>query len=232
MKNNYFKNLQTLREKIKKYESTSSKDISSLLRIRKKFQKNYEKMQSELCKIDDLKDWKYKNGEILHKSGQFFRVKGVKVKNSLREVKDWEQIIFTQPHGGILALLARETKTAGIEFLLCLRSEPGDQNVKFCPSFSATKSNMNRAHGGKRTELYNLIIKKQGSRIIAKSAHNEEGARFWRKRNENWIVFLKDNKNKSLNKKHFVWANIWQIKKLCLEDCVINPFVKCILFMI
>ena len=58
---------------------------------------------------------------------------------------------------------------------------------------------MNRAHGGKRTELYNLVIKQQGSRIIAKSAHNEEGARFWRK--EMRIdSFLKDNKNKSLNK--------------------------------
>ena len=83
MKDNYFKNLQILREKIKKYESTSSKDISGLLKIRKKFQKDYEKMQSKLCKIDDLKDWKYKNGEILHKSGQFFIVIGVKVKNSL-----------------------------------------------------------------------------------------------------------------------------------------------------
>ena len=37
---------------------------------------------------------------------------------------------------------------------------------------------MNRAHGGKRTELYELVIKKKGSKLIAISAHNEEGARF------------------------------------------------------
>ena len=52
----------------------------------------------------------------------------------------------------------------------------------------------------KRTELYDLVIKQKGSRIIAKSAHNEEGARFWGKRNENWLVFLKDIKKKSLKK--------------------------------
>ena len=64
-------------------------------------------MQSKLCKIDDLKDWKYKNGEILHKSGQFFRVKGVKVKNSFKRSKklgtnnfystSWRYFSFTCP---------------------------------------------------------------------------------------------------------------------------------------
>ena len=91
---------------------------------------------------------------------------------------------------------------------------------------------MNRAHGGKRTELYNVVIKNRGSKLIAKSAHNEEGARFWQKRNENWLVMLNDPQNKLTKKENFVWANIWQIKKLCLEECLINPYVKTILFMI
>ena len=69
--------------------------------------------------------------------------------------------------------------------MLCLRSEPGDANIKFCPSFSATKSNMNQAHGGKRTELYDEINKK-GSEIIAISAHNEEMLGFGQ--NENLLL--------------------------------------------
>ena len=44
--------------------------------------------------------------------------------------------------------------------------------------FSATKSNMNKAHGGKRTELYDQVIKRKGSEIIAISAHNEEALDF------------------------------------------------------
>ena len=46
------------------------------------------------------------------------------------------------------------------------------------------------------------------------------------KRNENWIVKLKKPNNKATKKDHFVWANIWQIKKLCLEECVINHTLK------
>ena len=230
MKKKYFNNLENLRRRIDLYKDISSDNISDLLKKRKIMQKK-ETMISKLVPIEKLKDWKFKK-KLFHKSKQFFSVEGVNVKKAQREVKQWDQLIFNQPHGGVLAFLVRETKKYGVEFLLCLRSEPGDANIKFCPSFSATKSNMNRAHGGKRTELYDIIIKRKGSKLIAISAHNEEGARFWRKRNENWLVELQNPENKSTKKQHFVWANIWQIKKLCLEDCVINPYVKTILFMI
>ncbi len=231
MKNEYFKNLEILRKKINNYKNISNDSIKHLIIKRKKMQKK-ETMISKIIPIKSLKDWETKNGKIFHKSNQFFSVEGVQVKNAKREVDKWDQLIFNQPHGGVLAFVVRETKKYGIEFLLCLRSEPGDKNIKFCPSFSATKSNMNRAHGGKRTELYNVVIKNRGSKLIAKSAHNEEGARFWQKRNENWLVMLNDPQNKLTKKENFVWANIWQIKKLCLEECLINPYVKTILFMI
>ena len=231
MKKTYYKNLEILRKKIEKYKNFSSDNISKLIKKRKSLQKK-ETMISKRCSIQSLKDWRMDKGKIYHKSNQFFSVEGVKVKNARREVKKWDQLIFNQPHGGLLAFVVRETKKYGIEFLLCLRSEPGDKNIKFCPSFSATKSNMNRAHGGKRTDLYEIIIKKKGAKIIAKSAQNEEGARFWRKRNENWLVQLKDPHNKLTKKENFVWANIGQIKRLCLEECMINPYVKTILFMI
>ena len=231
MKIKYQNNLELLRQKIEIYKYSSNTSISKLIRKRKILQKK-ETMRSRLCSISELKDWKLEKGRIYHKSNQFFSVVGVKTKNAKREVSNWDQLIFNQPHGGVLAFLVRETKKYGIEFLLNLRSEPGDKNIKFCPTFSATKSNMNRAHGGKITELYEIIIKNKGGKIIAKSAHNEEGARFWRKRNENWLVYLKNPNNKLTKKENFVWANIWQIKKLCLEECLINPYVKTILFMI
>jgi hypothetical protein len=199
MKKKYLKNLEVLRKKIYSYKHISSDNIDELLKVRKKLQKK-ETMSSKLCSIEKLKKWKYINGKIRHSSNQFFSVEGVKIKNAKREVANWEQIILNQPHGGILALLVRETKKAGIEFLLHLRSEPGDKNIKFCPTFSATQSNMNRAHGGKKTDLYDEVIKQKGAEIIAKSIHNEEGARFWQKKNENWLVFLKNPNNKKPSK--------------------------------
>ena len=230
-KKKYKKNLEILREKINFYEKISKKSIQQLLRKRSILNKQ-QSVKSKLCKINELNDWKINNGKIVHKSGQFFSVEGVKIKNAKREVSSWDQVILNQKHGGILAIIMRETKSRGIEFLLNLRSEPGDKDLKFCPSFSATQSNINLAHGGKKTDLSEIILKLKGAEIIAKSTHNEEGARFWRKKNENWIVKIKDPFNKEISKENFVWVNYWQIKKLTMEDCVINPFVKTILFMI
>ena len=231
MNSAYYRNLENLRRKIDVYKNSSNSSIIKLLAKRKIFKKK-ETMKTILSPVASLKGWKSNKGNIYHKSNQFFSIEGVKIKDAKREVSEWDQPILNQPHGGILAFLVRETKEYGIEFLLCLRSEPGDENIKFCPSFSATQSNINRAHGGKRTELYEAIIKKKGTRLIAKTTHNEEGARFWRKKNQNLLVFLKNPDDKITKSENFVWANIWQIKKLCLEDCVINPFVKTILFMI
>ena len=54
---------------------------------------------------------------------------------------------------------------------------------------------MNRAHGGKKTDLSELIL--NSSNIIGKTLHFEEGARFWRKPNKNLIIFEKHSRRKS-----------------------------------
>mgnify|MGYP005660176151 CR=1 FL=1 len=117
MKKKYTKNLELLRKKIDLYKDSSSDNIKELLLMRKKLQKN-ETMKSKLCSIEKLKQWKFIDGKIKHSSNQFFTVQGVKVRNAKREVSSWEQVILNQPHGGVLALLVRETKKNGIEFLL------------------------------------------------------------------------------------------------------------------
>ena len=231
MKKKYSKNLIVLRKKIEKYKSISSGNISKLLAKRKKMQKK-ETIKSKISPISKLKDWKYKGGKIYHKSNQFFSVEGVTVKNAQREVSKWDQLIFNQPHGGVLAFLVRETKKNGIEFLLHLRSEPGDANIKFCPTFSATKSNMNQAHGGNKPKFYDIVIKLKKAKLVYYTIHNEEGARFWKKSNWNVIVKLDNPYDKRIKGKNYKWVSLSQIKKLSLKSRLVNPFVKTILFMV
>ena len=118
MKRKYHKNLEVLRNKINKYKKISSDDIKKLLEKRNKLQTK-ETMKSKLVPINQLKDW-FIEKKIFHKSHQFFSVEGVKVDKAKREVRKWDQLIFNQPHGGVLAFLTRETSKYGVEFLLCL----------------------------------------------------------------------------------------------------------------
>lgn len=232
-KKNNLKKLNDLKSKIfynRKYDT----DIKKILNWRKKLKKKYQ-IKSKLINISDCKDWFYDSKKNLtHKSGQFFKVKGVKILNaSNREVNQWTQPILTQLHGGFLGFICRETKENGIEFLLEAKTEPGDNgDLKICPSFQATQSNLNRAHGGKTPTFKEIVMDLKKADLIYKCNHCEEGARFWEKSNMNIIVKLKNPYDKRINGENYIWANFFQIKKLALKNNIVNPFVKTILFMI
>ena len=147
-------------------------------------------------------------------------------------MNSWTQPILTQKHGGVLAFISRIVKNK-VEFLIDAKTEPGDDsNIKLCPSFQATQSNMNRAHGGKLPNFYEIVIKLNKAKLIYSTSHNEEGARFWKKSNLNVIVKLNDPYDKRIKGENYKWVNYSQIKKLSLKNNIINPFVKTILFMI
>lgn len=225
--------LEKFRQKIIFSSLKEEKKISHILTwLKKRNLKN--KMKVKKIPINQLKDWSVKkNGNIFHKSTQFFSVEGVKIYSAIeREVKNWDQPILNQKHGGILAILSRERSDGIIQFLLFARREPGDKDLKLCPSFSATQSNINRAHGGKKTPLSEYILNKSKNDIIGSTIHYEEGARFWQKPNKNLLIKIDYEKSKRIKNKNFIWLNLTQIKKLNQKKGLINPFVKTILFMI
>ena len=84
-------NLEKFRQKIKNSSLIEDQKISQALKWLKK--KNLEnKMIVQKISITNLKDWSVKkNGNISHKSSQFFTIEGVKIKNAFkREVKTWD----------------------------------------------------------------------------------------------------------------------------------------------
>ena len=232
--NRNIKELNKFRNLVFENTDKESKSIVSILQWRKKLLKKI-KIKTKLININQCKDWSIDiNKNIYHKSGQFFKVQAVRIVGAeKREVKSWSQPILTQKHGGVLAFIARYTAEKGVEFLLEAKTEPGDgPDIKIASSFQATQSNMDRAHGGKLPNYYDIVIKQKGAKLIYCAAHNEEGARFWKKSNLNVIVQLKDPYDKRIKGENFKWASLTQIKKISLKKNVVNPFVKTILFML
>lgn len=226
--------LLNLKKIIEISKNKEKREIQSIIKWRKNLQKKV-KTKSKLIDVRNLKYWFLdKNKNLFHQSGQFFKIRGVLTKGAKgREVVSWTQPILTQKHGGVLAFICRETKKFGVEFLVEAKIEPGDDSIlKISPSFQATQSNMNRAHGGKRPNFYDIVIQNKGSELIYYTIHNEEGARFWKKSNWNVIVKLKNPYDKRIKGKNYKWLSLTQIKKIALKDRIVNPFVKTILFML
>tara|TARA_B100001057_G_C22826366_1_gene941589 strand:- start:1367 stop:2077 length:711 start_codon:yes stop_codon:yes gene_type:complete len=226
--------LEKFRENLKKSLKTEDRNVFKILSWRDKLKKK-TKIKTKLINLNECEKWNLdENSNLYHNSGQFFKVQGVKTTGSLnREVASWTQPILTQKHGGVLAFITRITKDKKVEFLINARTEPGDDSdIKLCPSFQATQSNMNKAHGGNLPKFYEIVMKLKNSKLIYSASHNEEGARFWKKTNLNVIVQLNDPTDKRIKGENYKWVTYTQIKKLSLKNNIINPFVKTILFLI
>ena len=188
---------------------------------------------AELIPLKEARGWTSDpdSGVIRHQSGQFFSVEAVRTKaGAAREVADWDQPIFTQPDGGILALVCGRAD-GGIRFLLQAKAEPGNiGNLQIAPTIQATRSNLRQAHQGDFPPLGELLLDNAPVETIYAVGHNEEGGRFWRKTNENRLLYVADLAAiaEPEGDKLFA-ASLGQIKALCLIDDVLSPFVKTII---
>lgn len=171
--------------------------------------------EAELIALKDVRDWSVDDsGNVRHKSGQFFSIEGVRTRAGQREVGGWDQPIFTQPDGGVLAMIARETSDDGVQFLLQARAEPGNLGpIQLAPSLQCTWSNIRRAHQGKAPPLSELLDA-PGVRTIYSAEHNEEGGRFWRKSNANIVLFIENPMALEGRIEAYHWASMSQTKDL------------------
>ncbi len=227
----YTKQLNILKTKIRATKNDNDVSVTFALHWLKE-KRNAVKSSMKIVPISELSDWRYrsKEGIVRHNKGldHFFSVQGVIVKNSAEtEVSSWNQPILVQQHAGFLIMLCQE-REGTVQFLLQGRFEAGNIHaIQFGPTIQATTSNLRLHHGGRKPLLSDYIADTK-SRLIYAAEHNEEGSRFWRKRNVNQLRLL--SKDCALpHYDNFLWLTLPVIKKLMLYDNVVNPFVKTIL---
>lgn len=223
--------LEWFRERLAKSVHSETRDTTSLLRWREDLAKRIS-FSAELISLDEVRGWvRDERGNIVHETGQFFSIEGTRITaGDIREVTSWDQPIYNQPEGGVLAMVAREHPEQGVQFLLQAKAEPGNLGwLQLCPSIQCTWSNLKRVHNGKQPPLAEVMMAETGVRMIYRAKHNEEGGRFWRKSNENIIYFLDDESIVRTDLTYFHWSSLSQIKELALIDNVISPFVKSII---
>ena len=210
-------------------EASDASELQAWLEARRK----QVPFAAELIALRDVADWqRAENGNIAHSTGQFFGIQGVRVRSApgLREIAGWDQPIFTQAEGGVLALICRETPRRGIEFLLRAKADPGNIGyLQFCPSIQSTWENIRGLRGARPPRFAECLDPSADIRIVYRAKHNEEGSRFWQKSNENMILFVADTSRLTVDENVFRWASLSQIKQMMLLDNVVGPYVKTVL---
>jgi len=222
-------NLDWLRDRLRASLHAEANDPSELIGWLQGRRKEVP-FSAHLIALRDVANWRQDDdGNIHNVSGQFFRIEGVRVQSApgLREIAGWDQPIFTQTDGGVLALLCRETRDRGVEFLLQAKADPGNIGyLQCCPTIQSTWENIRGLRGARRAPFAECLDPSDNIRLIYRSKHNEEGSRFWQKSNENMILFVEDASALTIDDRTYRWASLSQIKQMMLLDNVVGPYVR------
>ena len=189
-------------------------------------QKKLVNVSLMLTKFSELKLWQYRDGSLIHQTGNFFSIEGVRITKKTNEIITWEQPIINQPEIGYLGIVTKKINGV-LHFLLQAKIEPGNvNNVQLSPTLQATKSNYSRVHKGNAPLYLELFLNAKPDQILVDQLQSEQGARFLKKRNRNIIIYIEDNLDVYNN---FIWLTLAQIKELMMIDNLINMDTRTVL---
>ena len=132
--------------------------------------------QKKWIPLSKSSSWSLQEGKIVHKSGRFFKIIGVRFRDSQGILTD--QPFINQREIGTLGFLIKE-KNQNKEILVQAKIEPGNSHIiQLAPTCQATKSNSLRVHGGKEPPFSHLFTKEH-PKIISSTLQSEQGSRFF-----------------------------------------------------
>ncbi|MBI4707211.1 MAG: NDP-hexose 2,3-dehydratase family protein [Candidatus Omnitrophica bacterium] len=175
----------------------------------------------EQIPFDKLDKWRFAKDSqnLIHDSGKFFTVEGIRVHTNCGSVREWEQPIISQPEIGILGIITKKFDGCRY-FLMQAKMEPGNINInQLSPTVQATKSNYTQVHQGKLPAYLEYFLDRSKSKILIDQLQSEQGSRFLRKRNRNMIIEVDDD---IYLHDDFQWLTLGQIKKLLASDNFVN----------
>ncbi|MCS0639584.1 NDP-hexose 2,3-dehydratase family protein [Streptomyces sp. LP05-1] len=168
----------------------------------------------------ELEGWRTQEGtgNLVHRSGRFFSVEGLRVTVDAGG-GGWHQPIIRQPEIGILGILVKEFDGV-LHCLMQAKMEPGNPNLlQLSPTVQATRSNYTKVHGGADVKYLEYFTRPGSARVLADVLQSEHGSWFHRKHNRNMIV---ETTADVPPHEDFRWLTFGQIARLLRLDNVVN----------
>lgn len=204
-----------------KSATTSEGQIISNIGVLDWIQEQNEKIEVNIQKtsFSKLKSWLADDNKIVHETGKFFAIEGIRVRTNWGKKQQWDQPIINQPEVGYLGFIVKEINGV-LHFLMQAKIEPGNVNyVQLSPTLQATRSNYSQVHKGKAPLYLDYFKNASESQILLDQLQSEQGARFLKKRNRNIIIKVTEEIPLFDN---FIWLTLGQIKILMQNDNIVN----------
>lgn len=183
--------------------TTTNELLSWLTGLKSKFD-----LSVNICPINDMPSWKKTDMEIIRDDEQFFKIVGVNVTISNREVSSWCQPIVQPMQQGLCAFIIK--KINGVyHFLVQAKMECGNFDVfELAPTVQCLTGNVWK--NTLKPEFTDYVLNARREHIIFDTLQSEEGGRFYKEQNRNMIVEADDNFPLQLPER-FAWMTLSQI---------------------
>ena len=197
-KNKFFKSIMSKTSFISNHEI-----ISFLTSLKSKNFLNIEKIP-----LNEVKDWIISPYEIYHKEKKYFKVIGVKVEISNREVLSWCQPMIQPVDEGLCAFVTKEINGI-IHFLVQAKLECGNHDIiELAPTVQTLTGGYENIEI-KKVPFLSYVLNIDSSKIISDTFQSEEGGRFYKEQNRNLIIF--DNDFNHEIPENFTWMTLNQL---------------------
>lgn len=168
--------------------------------------------------------WDHESGCIRNEKRSFFQIYGLKQYADEKLV--CEQPVILQDEIGFLGIITCKINGTW-HYLMQAKIEPGNINVvQISPTLQATKSNFTGEHGGRIPQYLNLFMQMDAQNIIVDQIQSEQSSRFYKKRNRNVILKVKDILPESDTHR---WMTLRQIKEYMHRDNMVNMDTRTVL---
>lgn len=171
------------------------------------------------CAINDMPEWEKTEWEISRRDGKFFKIIGVNVTISNREVSSWCQPLVQPMQDGICAFIIK--KINGVyHFLVQAKLECGNFDVmELAPTVQCLTGNAEEAII--KPEFYDYIMNVRKDQVLIDALQSEEGGRFYHEQNRNILVEADENFPLELPER-YTWMTLRQIYKFLRFNNYLN----------
>lgn len=167
-----------------------------------------------------MRDWMKTASEICRPDNKFFKVIGVNVTISNREVVSWCQPLIQPMQEGLCAYIIK--KINGVyHFLVQAKLECGNFDVlELAPTVQCLTGNV-YANESSKPPFADYVLNVRKEQIVFDTLQSEEGGRFYKEQNRNLIVEADDNFDVNLPLR-YTWMTLRQIYKFLRFNNYLN----------
>lgn len=176
--------------------------------------------------IDKLEGWHRSETEIANNDNKYFRIIGVRVSISNREVTSWCQPLVQPMQQGLCAFVIKKINGV-LHFLVQAKLECGNFDVmELAPTVQCLTGNIDDYP--ERPDFVDYVLNAKKNQILYDTLQSEEGGRFFKEQNRNMIIEADDDFSLQVSDR-FIWMTLHQINNFLKFNNYLNIQARSIL---